>query len=282
MTITDLSGNGFYSSNPSLIFNHTADSASSIYFNSTNNLGSDFACIEYRDNVSGTLGSEKSRLMIAVQNDPISIYQDFIFISSKGGILINSDITSSNLPAYDLDIQGNIGQLVPPAYTYSSMPTLTNKQIGYTNNVSFSRWSLASTGATYGTDYSLLNIFTVSDFPVGIYQVNIKLILSASVTALTTSLYYSLTTTSTPNYKTNPNSFLDRTSTNFNIPVSTSAPYYCSFEVSGIVNITWSTTSINNYLSFTTAVANPLLINGSASKYITDAPYSTVYFTRIA
>ena len=280
--INDLSGNGFFNSNPSLIFNHTADAASSIYFNSKNNLGSDFACIEYRDNVSGTSGGEKSRLMIAVQNDPISIYQDFIFLSSKGGILINSDITSSNLPAYDLDIQGNIGQLVPPAYTYSSIPTLTNKNIGYTNNVTFSRWSLASTGATYGTDYSNLNIFTVSDFPVGIYQVNIKLILSASVTALTTSLYYSLSTTLTPNYKTNPSSLLDRTATNFNIPASTSAPYYCSFEISGIVNVTFASTSIYNYLSFTTAVANPLLINGTSTAYNTNAPYSTVSFTRIA
>jgi len=214
--------------------------------------------------------------------EPISIYQDFIFLSSKGGILINPDITSSNLPAYDLEVQGTTGFSINPSFTYSSIPSLNNKQLGYTNNVTFSRWSLASTGATYGTDYSLLNIFTVSDFPIGIYQVNIKLILSASVTALTTSLYYSLTTTSTPNYKTNPNSFLDRTTTNFNIPVSTSAPFYCSFEISGIVNITWSSTSINNYLSFTTASGNPLLVNGTSSKYNNDAPYSTVSFTRIA
>ena len=220
--------------------------------------------------------------MIAVQNDPISIYQDFIFLSSKGGILINSDITSSNLPAYDLEVQGTTAFSINPSFTYSSIPSLNNKQIGYTNNVTFSRWSLASTGATYGTDYSLLNIFTVSDFPVGIYQVNIKLILSASVTTLNTSLYYSLSTTLTPNYKTNPSSLLDRTATNFNIPASTSAPYYCSFEISGIVNVTFASTSIYNYLSFTTAVANPLLINGTASKFITDAPYSTVSFTRIA
>ena len=220
--------------------------------------------------------------MIAVQNDPISIYQDFIFLSSKGGILINSDITSSNLPAYDLEVQGTTGFSINPSFTYSSIPSLNNKQLGYTNNVTFSRWSLASTGATYGTDYSLLNIFTVSDFPIGIYQVNIKLILSASVTALTTSLYYSLTTSSTPNYKTNPNSFLDRTATNFNIPSSTSAPFYCSFEISGIVNITWTSTSINNYLSFTTSSGNPLLVNGTSSKYNNDAPYSTVSFTRIA
>ena len=282
ITISDLSGNGFFNNNPSLIFNHTSDAASSIYFNSKNNLGSDFACIEYRDNVSGTSGGEKSRLMIAVQNDPISIYQDFIFLSSKGGILINSDITSSNLPAYDLEVQGTTAFSINPSFTYSSIPSLNNKQIGYTNNVTFSRWSLASTGATYGTDYSLLNIFTVSDFPVGIYQVNIKLILSASVTTLNTSLYYSLSTTLTPNYKTNPSSLLDRTATNFNIPASTSAPYYCSFEISGIVNVTFASTSIYNYLSFTTAVANPLLINGTASKFITDAPYSTVSFTRIA
>jgi hypothetical protein len=214
-----------------------------------------------------------------------SYNHSFYTYPSGNSVSNNPDVNSTmrlKIENTGVSITSNTNLAIPPAYTYTSIPTLTNSNIGYTNNVVFSRWSLASSGSSYGVDYSLLNIFTVSDFPIGIYQVNIKLILSASVTALTTSLYYSLTSSSSPNYKTNPSSLLDRSATNFNIPVSTSSPYYCSFEISGIVNITWSSTSINNYLSFTTASGNPLLVNGTSTAYNTNAPYSTVSFTRIA
>jgi len=277
ITITDLSGNGFYNFNPSLTLNHTStDGASTILFNSKNNVGSDFGCIMYQDNITG-IGGELSRLMIAVQNDPISIYQDHILLSGAGGVLINNDITTTNLPAYSLEVQGTMGVSSPNSYTYTTIPTYIISQIGYIYQRTFSAFS--ATNLTQNTYNQIATSITSSDINTGTYIIDIRFNVSASSTQFV-PFYFAITSTGTPNYQTNSGAIFNFQSY-INCPPNASIPYYTSACCSNTAVVDWNSYS-NLYFWFSVAIpiTQTFYLNGSSNA--ANSPNSKITFTRVA
>ena len=69
----------------SLVIRHNnTNGISSIVFPSFNNNTSDFAYIKYQDDITNA-GSERSRLIIGVENDPTGNFNDNIILYSCNG-----------------------------------------------------------------------------------------------------------------------------------------------------------------------------------------------------
>jgi hypothetical protein len=277
ITITDLANNGFYNFNPSLTLNHTStDGASTILFNSKNNVGSDFGCIMYQDNITG-IGGELSRLMIAVQNDGIGVNQDHILLSGAGGVLINNDITTTNLPAYSLEVQGTMGLSSPQSYSYTSIPTYIKSQIGYIYQRTFSAFS--ATNLTQNTYNQIATSITSSDINTGTYMIDIRFNVSASSTQFV-PFYFAITSTGTPNYQTNSGAIFNFQSY-VNCPPNASIPYYTSACCSNTAVVDWNSYS-NLYFWFSVAIpiTQTFYLNGSSNA--TNSPNSKITMTRVA
>jgi hypothetical protein len=277
VTITDLTGNGFYNYNPSLVFNHTStDGASTILFNSKNNVGSDMGFIMYQDNITG-VGGELSRLTIGVLNDPISIYQDHILLSGAGGVLINNDITTTNLPAYSLEVQGTMGVSSPQSYSYTTIPTYIKSQIGYIYQRTFSAFS--ATNLTQNTYNQIATSITSSDINTGTYIIDVRLNVSASSTQFV-PFYFAITSTGTPNFQTNSGAIFNFQSY-INCPPNGSAPYYTSACCSNTAVVDWNSYS-NLYFWFSVAIpiTQTFYLNGSSNA--ANSPNSKITMTRVA
>jgi hypothetical protein len=277
ITITDLANNGFYNYNASLVLNHTStDGASTILFNSKNNVGSDFGCIMYQDNITG-IGGELSRLMIAVQNDGIGANQDHILLSGAGGVLINNDITTTNLPAYSLEVQGTMGISSPQSYTYTTIPTYINSQIGYIYQRTFSAFS--ATNVTQNTYNQIATSITSADINTGTYMIDIRMNVSASSTQFV-PFYFAITSTGTPNFQTNSGAIFNFQSY-VNCPPNASLPYYTSACCSNTAVVDWNSYS-NLYFWFSVAISfgNIFYLNGSSNA--ANSPNSKITFTRVA
>ena len=159
MRIYETVGTAATATTGSLVLKHAdASGASSIVFQSTNDAGSDYAYIQYQENVGGA--SQKGLLTIGVENesgsgttaDRISLYA----ASGSGFVGVNT-----KTPVYNLDISGTAGvtgalitNVINPTNTGSDMTfgaaqLAGNLEIG--NNASRSGYISIGTGNTSKT-----------------------------------------------------------------------------------------------------------------------------------
>ena len=95
----------------------------------------------------------------------------------------NNDINTSNLPSYGFETQCAVGQLVPPAYTYTTIPTYTKSRIGYINQRTFNAFSATNlTQNTYHQITFFVTAITSADIDTGTYKIDFRLNVSASLT----------------------------------------------------------------------------------------------------
>jgi hypothetical protein len=105
MRIYETTGSVGGSSTGSLVLEHgDASGASSIVFKSTNNSGSDYAYIQYQENVGGPL--EKGLLTIGIENDTSGNTADRISLFAAGGSGFVGVNTKN--PSAHLDVSGNV------------------------------------------------------------------------------------------------------------------------------------------------------------------------------
>ena len=122
----------------SLVIRHNnTNGFSSISFPSTNNNGSDYAYIKYQDDITNS-GSERSRLIIGVENDATGNFNDNIILYSCGG---SGNVGINNLnPAYILDVNGTFN--VSSTSNFVGITSITNS----TSSTSTSTGALVITG----------------------------------------------------------------------------------------------------------------------------------------
>jgi hypothetical protein len=155
----------------SLTISHgNASGQSSIVFPSKTNAGSDYAYITYMDDVSNA-ASERSRLLIGVENDPTNtVNYDCLILQPFGGYV---GVGQMN-PAYNLDVNGNarfstasytgpgqVGQVAAVyQYVYNTTGAATHFEMGSSTTQSGDyggtiRYSFATRTAGEGDGISL-------------------------------------------------------------------------------------------------------------------------------
>ena len=136
----------------SLVLEHgDASGTSSILFTSKNNVGSDYAYIQYQENVGGT-SNENGLLTIGIENDSTSGFKDRISLFAANGFG-NVGVNTKD-PTHSLDVNGTMRV----RQTLAVEQTLTVDQTLTANTIS---------SATAGVSSSLFTNTTTGNIDIG-------------------------------------------------------------------------------------------------------------------